>query len=219
MREILLIRHAQSANNAQPEHLRVPDPGITSLGQAQVACLRKWMKGYRPDQIFASGFTRALETANGLSEELGLLIHVRADLFEKGGCYSGYPPHVLKGEAGMGREEIAQKYPNTIVEPRISPQGWWHGRSYETTEEAWERSRVVGDWLTAEPMLEGRRSALVIHADFKKLLISTLLNRPEWIDVTEDPHNTSVSILQFSNRWKLVSYNSIGHLDHYCITG
>ena len=30
---LFLIRHAQSENNAKPDHLRIEDPGLTELGQ------------------------------------------------------------------------------------------------------------------------------------------------------------------------------------------
>ena len=33
---LYLIRHAQSENNARPEHERVEDPGLTELGARQI---------------------------------------------------------------------------------------------------------------------------------------------------------------------------------------
>ena len=41
--QLYLVRHAQSSNNAQPEHLRVPDPGITEIGEQQAICLADWL--------------------------------------------------------------------------------------------------------------------------------------------------------------------------------
>ncbi len=67
---LLLIRHAQSANNALPEHLRVEDPALTALGHRQAQALAVWLSTCSVNVLVASPFRRALETVEYLRREL-----------------------------------------------------------------------------------------------------------------------------------------------------
>jgi 2,3-bisphosphoglycerate-dependent phosphoglycerate mutase len=42
--QLLLVRHAQSANNALPTELRVHDPGLTETGNLQAEHLADWLQ-------------------------------------------------------------------------------------------------------------------------------------------------------------------------------
>ncbi len=130
-RHLYLIRHAQSANNALAEEERVPDPGLTPLGHLQAMRLGVRMRGLSIHKIYCSGFLRALETARYLAAAKEMIPHVRQDLFEQGGCYAGFRVGELVPKPGMGRSEIANRYPKWEIDSRISEAGWWTGQSYE----------------------------------------------------------------------------------------
>ncbi len=80
----------------------------------------------------------------------------------------------------MGRSAIAEFCPGWTIDDRISESGWYHARDLETDEEAIERARAVAQWINTD-LLEHwkaandrRRVGLVIHADFKSLLLQQL---------------------------------------------
>lgn len=216
MSRVLLIRHAQSENNSLPESHRVPDPGLTPLGYRQAASTAETLSGYCIQHLFCSPFLRSLETTRLIAEATGLQPEIRSDLFEQGGCYSGYLPGQEKGEPGMGRSELASRYRGWQIDGRITEAGWW-GRPYESVTEARQRARVVGTWLEHHACGNGDdQTILVIHADFKRLLLLQLLRLEETDSVIRrfgPLINAGISIVEFTNRtWVMSAYNSQSHL-------
>jgi len=228
--ELLLIRHAQSANNALDESFRVPDPGITEIGKRQSQCLADWLKTYPPTVLYCSAFRRALETTRPIAESTGLQPIIRQDIFEWGGCYEGYIPGKIKPSPGMNRNEIASQFPDWQIDARIGDSGWYTEPILETTELAIKRSRVVSRWLRKmfEDFSAGQarsaRVALVIHADFKALLLRILLNDKSHFGERTFEHlsevpNTSVTQLTWTGGdWQINFWSSIGHLHGELLT-
>ncbi len=224
--QLLLIRHAQSANNALPEEHRVPDPGLTAIGHLQASALADWLARYQPTSLLCSGFSRALQTTRPVAEKLRLRPSVRYDLFEQGGCYSGYIPGQIKAFSGLGRHEIVSNYGDWEIDERISDHGWYHGRELEEDEQAIERAESVARWIVDELVPSGsdistlNRPALIIHADFKALLLEALLKHsnsslawPSQRDHFAEFWNASVTQLTWvGTSWRLDFWNSIGHL-------
>lgn len=212
---ILLIRHAQSANNALPESQRVPDPGLTELGQQQALALAAGISRFPVSQLFCSPFRRSLETTRPISQILKLTPTIHSDIYEQGGCYSGHVPGQLQGAAGMNRVELQQGFPGWEICQTIGPLGWNHGRDYETHSQAQHRAQQVADRLTNRwlPEFPGEMAALVIHADFKRILLIALLGTDRWDDHWQPIYNTSITYLQrVGNQWQLVEWNSVLHL-------
>jgi 2,3-bisphosphoglycerate-dependent phosphoglycerate mutase len=216
MTRVLLIRHAQSQNNSLPESQRVCDPGLTCLGYRQAAATANVLAIHSIANLFCSPFLRSLETTRLIAEATGLRPEIRSDLFEQGGCYSGYLPGEEKGEPGMGRTQLATRYEGWQIDPHITESGWW-GRPYESEEEARRRAHSVGNWLeqkVARP--DAKQSALVIHADFKRLLLLQLLGLSDTDPVIQrfgPLLNAGITIVEFTHRsWLLNTYNSHSHL-------
>ncbi len=221
MTEVLLIRHGQSANNALAENLRVPDPGLTEIGQGQAAATAAWLDSQTVDCLYCSPFLRSLETTRPLADRKQLGVQVRADLFELGGCYSGHEPGKQRGELGRGRTTLGAEYPGWQIDDRIADAGWW-GRAYETWEQGVQRAEQVAKWLSSEIVPLGGTHVLVIHADFKRLLIEALL-RPKnrfGDDFDAAPlFNTGVSTFQWKgDLWVMQGFNSIEHLPSKLVT-
>jgi 2,3-bisphosphoglycerate-dependent phosphoglycerate mutase len=229
--QLLLIRHAQSANNALPESQRISDPGLTPLGHSQAAALADWLSSYRPTALICSGFRRALDTTRPIAHKLNLQPKVRWDLFEQGGCYTGYLPEKKSPASGMGKSEICKTYGDWDVDDRISDHGWYHGYTLESDQQARARAQDVATWVIEELVTciredqEMNRPALVIHADFKALLLEALLCRqqsPSFFSgrpyQVSEFWNASVTQLTWVDQhWRLDFWNSIGHLpaDHW----
>ncbi len=231
MTRLLLIRHGQSANNAQPEEKRVSDPALTELGVRQASATAKRLRDEAVTHIYCSPFMRALETARPIAESVGLPVQVRADIFEQGGCYSGYLAVGRRGEPGLGKTQIRDRYPTWRLDPSISDAGWW-GRDYETWEEARTRAESVADWIATDIASQPGTHAMVIHADFKGLLIEALLNRSSTraADISNGQSknqslaagplkNTGVTEFQYTRpAWALQSLNCVQHLDVDLVT-
>ncbi len=226
MFQLLLIRHAQSANNALPESQRVSDPGLTTLGHSQADALADWLCSYRPTELICSGFRRALDTTRPIAQKLSLRPKVRMDLFEQGGCYTGYLPEKKAAATGMGLSEIRETYGDWHIDDRISEHGWYHGCELENDHQARARADRVAQWVVDELVSrnptgdEIYRPALVIHADFKALLLESLLcgqqiptffaSRPYLVS---EFWNASVTQLTWiGHHWQLDFWNSISHL-------
>ena len=215
-KSILLIRHAQSANNASPEEERVPDPELTPLGQQQAELLAEGLSKYRLpiSELYCSPFRRSLDTTLPVSRQLNLRPTIRADIYEQGGCYSGYSLG-KRGEPGMCCHTLAQLYPDWTIDPRIGPRGWNADRDFESFHEVQQRARGVNEWLTGQwrPVEQGTLAALVIHADFKRVLLMELLDVGDWPGSDSPIWNTSISLVQHdAGRWQLLEWNSADHL-------
>lgn len=223
MTEIYLIRHGQSANNAQAEHLRVSDPGLTEVGEQQATALAAWFASHPVDFLYCSPFLRALETARPLAEIKQLPVRVRADIFELGGCYSGHEVGKKRGEPGLGLSQLRTGYPNWEIDSSIAEAGWW-GRDFETREQGRARAASVAQWLTRELLTATGIHVLVIHADFKRLLLEAMFSESQLasqqIDLATAPlYNTGISCLEFNQgEWSLGGFNSTAHLSPALVT-
>jgi len=216
MSKILLVRHAQSANNSLPEEARVCDPGLTPLGYRQAEALAEQLSSYSIRSLYCSPFLRSLETARMVAQATGLPPTIHNDLFEQGGCYSGYHSGQEKGEPGMGRLELAERYPGWKIDERIAASGWW-GRPYETRAQAGQRASAVRNWLEQHVVTDDSGlDVLVIHADFKRLMLLEMLGNA-WSDQHDlqlgPLANAGVTVMEYKRSlWTLHAYNSVGHL-------
>lgn len=212
---ILLIRHAQSANNALPESQRVPDPGLTELGTRQAELLAQGISRFPVTQLFCSPFRRSLDTARPVSEATKLIPRIHSEIYEQGGCYSGYEAGKLLGSPGMNRMELQTGYPGWVICETIGANGWNHGRNYETELEVQQRASRVSQWLSSQWIEQSpdAMAALVIHADFKRVLLETMLATSTWQDHCQPIYNTAITHLKRNgDRWELVEWNSTLHL-------
>lgn len=217
--DILLIRHAQSGNNALPEDQRLPDPGLTELGQRQAGRLAQELTKYPIGHLYCSPFKRSLETTVPIHKAVQLTPRIRADIYEQGGCYEGYLPGQKIGRPGLNRAQLQAAYPHWEVDPSIGQHGWNAGRGYETAEEVVHRARRVASWLSSLHQGGEGLAALVIHADFKRVLMEVMLQSNRWLASEQPIWNTSVSQLRYENaRWHLIDWNATRHLESHMLS-
>ena len=150
--DIIFIRHAESTNNKtwaekHDESLRVPDPGLTGLGQAQARALADWFPGFAPypTRVFSSPFMRALETAAPLADALGMDVVVRTDLMERGGPFIG-PIAEHRPHPGSPRQVLQEISPRLVLPDDVTEKGWWTG-PFETHDLAVERAKRLAWWM------------------------------------------------------------------------
>lgn len=211
---MLLVRHAQSTNNAQPTELRVPDPDLTEQGYRQAKLLADWVETLPLTSLWCSPFLRSLQTTEAIRKRLHIQPEIFLDLHEVGGCFSGYEAVGKKGEPGMGADELRSRFPQYRLDPQIGAEGWWNRRPFETEEVGRLRAQKVTGWM-AQHLCAAREHLVVavIHADFKRLLLESMLGTKVDIVTLGPILNTSVTSLRWDGvTWKIDYYNSISHL-------
>ncbi|MFN9850281.1 MAG: histidine phosphatase family protein [Planctomycetota bacterium] len=210
---VFLVRHAQSANNAQHEHLRVPDPPITELGSRQAQRLATALQRLQLTHLWTSPFLRSIQTTREVSDALGLRPTIHRDLFEQGGCYRGYAIGDRQPMPGLGRKTLAELCPTWSIDPEIPESGWNTLDHYEDRAEARLRADRVTRWIASKATASSERWGMIIHADFKLRLLEAMLERDDLEQHLGEVVNTSISHLsREGGKWKLEFWNSFQHL-------
>eukprot|EP00667_Euglena_gracilis_P018526 EG_transcript_19682 len=191
---LLLVRHAQSANNVKnkaegSETGREADPGITDVGVEQAQLLAEYLRGLRDDpvaplridRLLTSAMTRTLETCRPVCAALGLGAHVVADLHEQGGLFVGPRTAAvsdLLGSpvlAGMTAAELKARYPFVESAGGVGETGWWN-RPYESVPETNRRAhRVVELFKDLAYRFDGQTILVMTHGWFIEILMKALL--------------------------------------------
>ncbi len=210
---LYLIRHGESANNALADSQRVSDPALTELGHEQAHQLAQRYRNLdRIDQVLSSGFRRTMQTAQPMLEAHDIRATIWTDLFEVGGCFSGYKPREMEGAPGMTHAQIAAEFPRFDIPDDIDEQGWYKCRPVETRELAVFRASDQAMRLRNTFEQTDQIVLCFIHADFKQLLLQQLLpDMPEY-HIGDIP-NTGVTHIHFKNgRPTVLTYCDTAHL-------
>jgi len=224
--ELYLIRHGQSANNANPGGERHPDPQLTEVGHQQAEQLAEWAKSAGLSRIISSPFLRALQTAEYVRQAADVPAEIWNDVFEQGGCCAGADPSLdlgaidYQGVAGMTDAEIRQGYPHFQIPPEIDERGWWRERPFEPMQEAHTRAESVVERTRELFAHSDERVAIIFHGMFKNLILGAFFEKSIidhlWLEVS---YNTGISKLTLTpDGIKLAYYNSAAHLSESLLT-
>lgn len=115
---IVLIRHGQTAWNAQGRIQGHTDIELNTLGRAQAARLPEALRDEGLTAVVSSDLRRAWATARALAEPLGLPLHSEAGLRERG----------FGAMEGLGFRQLDEQHPDWAVpwrrrEPGFLPPG------------------------------------------------------------------------------------------------
>lgn len=214
--ELYLIRHAQSANNANPESRRVHDPSLTDVGHQQASRLAKRIDCLGLTRIITSPFLRTLETTEKIRSATSIKPEVRINLHEEGGCYSGHLPSKKTGQPGLNRSQIEERFPEFDVETALDGQGWWNSQPFESRERAQKRAEMLLKQTHIEFAGSTERVAFVMHGNIKLLLLENVSAASSPFDM---PFNASVTkVLLTTNGFQLAEFNRVDHLPPRLIT-
>lgn len=202
---VVLIRHGESASNAQG-WLSGQETcgGLTELGVAQAEALRERLAAdpsLRPHRVMVSTMLRAVHTAEIIAEPTGLVVEQYADLIER-----------TSGEAeGLSVEQYIEKYgkaPWTDWVNPLSPGG-------ESGAEFSARVMSALDRVALEA--RGKTVWVVCHGG---VIMATAVGR--WPGGTSDmasiplasPMNSSINewIVGADGTWTMVRFNDHTHL-------
>lgn len=235
---LYLIRHGQSVNNALFENGRYQqerqyDPDLTDTGRQQAKCVAQYLAESldMPGQaaapfdlthLYCSAMTRALQTAQPISEALGIKPEVWVDIHEIGGLFLADEDGDLRGYPGLTRAEIHAKFPGYQLPATITDNGWWDvAQGAEKPPQFLSRAVRVALALQ-ERSTSDERIALVSHAGFMDALIKALLSQiPTHPDLLFYTHyNTGITRIDFGesymaaiqNRLRLHYLNRVKHL-------
>ncbi len=222
---LLIIRHAESSNNALAFKLETPDymlqrshdPTITELGVRQAERLAAHLAGTPPadappggkgsygiTHLFASPMLRTLQTSQPVVKALGLKPAIWNDIHEHGGIFVGNP-HTgenFLAHAGLTRLDITRDYPDYELNDEIGEDGWWKG-GYEDIAGCYARAIRVARELRrrAHAELEGGTKsvvAIVSHGTFIDSLIKALLSQIPENRYFYFHNNTAITCIDFA---------------------
>lgn len=221
--ELYLIRHAESTNNARPSYQRVEDPDITPVGRQQARHLADWIATLRIDRFITSPFRRTLQTAAEILGRTQHSLEIWHDVFERGGCFRGHNEANFAGASGMGRSQIVHLLgphgARCEIDPSIDENGWWGGKDRESDSQAVTRARAVCRRVK-DSFPNGEVVVLLIHADFKRLLLKEMMGDQLQVDRLGNIRNAAISkINRIGAQWQLDYFNSVTHLPARLITG
>ena len=218
---LTLIRHAESQNNARPEHQRVSDPALTELGFRQAEKLGNRLhseseSGQSHDLILTSPFLRTMQTIYPSAKKLAHYPVIRSNLFEAGGCYEGHEPGKTTGMPGMTRSQIAEQFPRYTIPDDIDENGWYPNDDFEPWHVASQRAKKITVELIEEFAGHHERVACMIHGDLIRLLLSHFCPGDATLEDTSVA-NTSVTVLRIepnsSNAPTVLMHDNTDHLN------
>jgi len=224
--DVLLIRHAESANNALWARDRdafttgrTHDPPLTELGFEQADVLARHLaeRGARIDRLVASPMLRAIQTARPIAAALGLELEIWVEVHERGGIYVGDPAtgEGFVAHPGLSRGAIDELVPGASVPDAVDDEGWWRG-GHETDDVFAVRAGDAFARLVDESgqAAEDDVIAVVTHGDFANALLGAAVGAPPG-RVFFNHVNTGLTRLRLraSGRVSLGYVNRTPHLD------
>lgn len=218
--QLYLVRHAQSANNAQPEHLRVSDPGITEVGEQQAICLADWLDGNSFRHLLTSAFRRALQTATYIRRRTDHVPEVVVDVHEHGGCVDGWHDDNFVGRSGLNDDEVIAEFGEVKIETPIGADGWWKSKPREDYAQSRLRAQSVENYFRERLASQKETILCVTHADFLAMLLEEMFGDAIQEDSRFlDLKNTGVTHVEWvDEKWKIHTMNSVDHLPHELVT-
>jgi 2,3-bisphosphoglycerate-dependent phosphoglycerate mutase len=221
--KLLIIRHAQSANNANMD-ARVADPTITEVGHRQAGRLAESRHLFAEiDRLYVSPMRRTLQTAAPIANSIGLTARVFTGLHEWGGVWEERDG-AISHFPGLGRSEMSEIIPEIELPDDVLEEGWWSGDNDTSTfEAALALSRQnAHEFLgyIARRYPDETQIAIVTHGGYGSNLIEAALGldmHPETARFVLN--NTGHALIELDGRHGLMRWhNRIDHLTHDLIT-
>lgn len=199
---LILVRHGQTAYNAEVRFMGQLDIPLDEIGRAQAQAVAQRLSSERPASMYCSGLSRAFDTASAIQTAILTHPELRIDgrLTEGGfGEWQGKTYDSLKAH---DTERLANWEADRLnVAP---PKG-------ESLQQIADRVQTVYDDILADN--EGKTVIIVAHGGSLQVLVALALGVPLESYWKFGISNTSVSELRV-DEWGAVLHllNDIGHL-------
>jgi probable phosphoglycerate mutase len=192
-----LIRHGESAYNAEGRIQGQSNVPLTALGRQQALALGNAFHGQKFDALFSSPLDRAYHTAEPVAAALGLPINRDDRLMElNAGVFQG----LVWNEIVAQHPEAAARWKTLDPDYRI-PGG-------ESRRDLMQRALTVIESIRS---LGHQRVVIVAHGGLLSAGLKGLLNIP----AERNPfmlYNGSISTLLWGEQFKVLTLNQIDHL-------
>lgn len=203
-RRIVIMRHAQTVDNAARIWQGHKDSDLSDRGREQVSEAAPHLAAYDPALIFSSDLRRAASTADAIAELTGLDVRLDARLRE-----------VDVGQwEGMRADDVKEQYPD-VVAALDRGEDVPKGVTGETRADVARRVGAVMREVERE-LLAGETAVVVAHGVSGRIAASELVGLPQdlsdrvfrgldnchWIELVEGGKS-------FSNlsRWRISGWN------------
>jgi probable phosphoglycerate mutase len=173
--EVLLLRHGQSAWNAQQRWQGHGDPSLTELGREQARAVAARLESAGIERVVSSDLARAFETAAIVAAVLGLAVERDAHWRERDiGSWTGFT-----------REEIEARWPEEYARFRSHDES---ARPGGGESDAMLRARAREALAALRARHAGARVLVVTHRGIARMLApETPLGNAEWCEVSRHP--------------------------------
>jgi len=201
---ILLVRHGETAWNAEKRLQGHLDIALNAEGERQAALLGAALAAEAIDFVVSSDLGRARQTAEAIARPRGATVAIDPTLRER--CYGGFE--------GLLYSEIAARFPLEFaawqardVDAELPP-----GKNQgETFRQFYERSTgAIAQHATAH---SGRTIAIVAHGGVLECAYRAALGLP--LETPRDFKVLNASVNRFvveEGALRLVSWGEVGHL-------
>jgi broad specificity phosphatase PhoE len=197
---IIFVRHGMTRENELRIMQGAQPTELTPQGRIQAAAAAQALKAYEPVALYSSNYVRACQTADIISEVMGLPVQENTRLREQG----------LGEWEGKSWPEIAAADP-TITERRHS-EGWWFcppGGEPRLRV----RHRMLAFIDEARKAHADNVVVAVTHGGALYFLAHALLDRVPLGRAVLQTHNGSFTVVDADDeRTMLISLNCIQHL-------
>lgn len=190
---LLIIRHGQTEWNLKKKYCGFTNIGLNATGRKQVMQLRKTLKNYTIDKIYASDRKRAIQSAKILFSKRK--IEIVPDLKEMGfGIFEGLSYKEIMKKYGKLYSKWLNK-PYSVALPK--------GESLKILEK-----RVVKAIKKIVSLNKDKTIAIVCHGGVTSAFLNHILKTKDfWGRVTDSASLTIVEVI--NNKWKIILFNDI----------
>jgi probable phosphoglycerate mutase len=201
---IVLIRHGETAWNAERRLQGHIDIALNAEGERQAQALAAALAGEHFDAIVASDLQRAFQTAEAVAGTRGLPVHRDPALRER--CFGGFE--------GMQYADIEQRFPIEFAA--------WQRRDVDAPMPPGERSaetfrqfyqRAIGAILGLAAARPGQSIVLVAHGGVLECAYRAALALPLETPRTFPVLNASINrFAVVHGKLEMLSWGEVGHL-------
>jgi probable phosphoglycerate mutase len=201
--QIVLIRHGETAWNAERRLQGHIDIALNAEGLRQAEALAGALSGEHFDAIYASDLQRAHQTAQALAVRQGMLVHTDPALRER--CYGGFE--------GLLYADIEQRFPMEFAAwqardiDSVMPSGVREAESFRQFYR-----RCVEGIAAIAARYPRRKLALVAHGGVLECAYRSALGLS--LETPRDFPVMNASINRFSVRGGVLTLESWGEVEH-----
>jgi 2,3-bisphosphoglycerate-dependent phosphoglycerate mutase len=206
MTEILLIRHGETAWNAEKRlqgHLDIP---LNAEGERQAAALGAALANEPIDAVFSSDLQRALQTARAVAAPRGMPVVIDNGLRER--CFGAFE--------GLQYHEIETRYPEAYAAWRARDRDARYPDGKHVAETLDEfHARVTGTLHRLLQQKSYRKIAVVTHGGVLDCLYRVASDRLDFTAPRDfDVLNASINRVRWSEGgMQLMQWADVAHLD------